>query len=193
MRKLQDLPAVNNPFLIYFTTIIDEYIFLMYDDGFNEIINITLIAHLVPVRGYRQQCWSKTYSKIIWIHHILIAVLWQTGKKKKKKNVYNLCCLPWIYALKSAPVGVVSDESSGSSGSFGSCNIVLPSPERDDQTLSHLPYRMLKQIYGFGRLEINNPSDGRAFDWLLKPANCTLGLVYLKGEYATFQIFKKIL
>lgn len=59
---------------------------IVHDDGFNDLINMSLAGHRVLTVRDGHQSGSKTDGKVIWVHHVLITVLGQTRKMKRQRE-----------------------------------------------------------------------------------------------------------
>ena len=53
------------------------------DDGFDNLIHMSLAGHLILYLRDRHQCGAKTDGQVIRVHHVFITVLWKTAKESK--------------------------------------------------------------------------------------------------------------
>lgn len=48
------------------------------DDRLDDLVDVGLARDLVLAVWCGHECWAKTYGQVVWVHHVLIAVLGQT-------------------------------------------------------------------------------------------------------------------
>lgn len=54
------------------------------DDSFNELVDMGLARDLVVALGYRHQGGTETDGQVVWVHHVILAVLGQAVQKGKQ-------------------------------------------------------------------------------------------------------------
>lgn len=54
------------------------------DDRFNELVDVGLARDLVVALGDRHQGGAETDGQVVGVHHVLLAVLGQAGRKGKQ-------------------------------------------------------------------------------------------------------------
>ena len=56
------------------------------DDSFNELVYVSLARDLVVALGDRHQGGAETDGQVVGVHHVIIAVLRQAGRKGKQSH-----------------------------------------------------------------------------------------------------------
>lgn len=52
------------------------------DDGLDNLINMSLAGDLVLALRCGHECRPEAYGQVVWVHHVLVAVLRQTGEMR---------------------------------------------------------------------------------------------------------------
>lgn len=68
-------------FLVDLSPLKREDFLVVHDDGFDDLVDVSLVRDLVAVRWNRQKRWSKTDGEVVWVHHVFVRVLGQTVTK----------------------------------------------------------------------------------------------------------------
>lgn len=57
----------------------------MDDDGLDDLIDVGLAGHLILAVWCGHECGAEAYGQVVWVHHVLVAVLGQAGGTRKRE------------------------------------------------------------------------------------------------------------
>lgn len=55
------------------------------DDGLDDLVDVGLAGHLVLAVRCGHKCGAKTYGQVVRVHHVLVTVLGQAGKRRRQR------------------------------------------------------------------------------------------------------------
>lgn len=62
---------------------------MVNDDRLDDLIDVGLAGDLVLALRSGHECGTKAYGQVVWVHHVLITVLGQTGRWQRQDTGWN--------------------------------------------------------------------------------------------------------
>lgn len=69
---------------------IGENSLVVDDDGLDDLVDMRLAGDLVLAVGCGHERGAETYGQVVWVHHILIAVLGQAKGWMERSEVFQI-------------------------------------------------------------------------------------------------------
>lgn len=57
---------------------------MVNDDGLDDLVDVGLAGHLVLAVRRRHECGAKAYGQVVRVHHVLVTVLGQAGRRREQ-------------------------------------------------------------------------------------------------------------